>query len=1089
MPRSPADLLAPTPPRPALDILDATEAEGFRLGHSPDSPLQGRPPAVIRNAEADERERYLQDVLVELTRVRWQAETSRQERLQEMSHHLVDTARLEQQELDRQHRVAQQRSTEGWQREYRERTVMQRHQGQIAADRLLHDAERSHRQEIEYATRMHRKSIREAQQAEWHDMWLAASFREVNKMLEHANQERKEQIERLRSLSKEGQVQFALGWARKRRLWADSAHDKGAVRPSEDEQRRRDAEMQREAERVLCEGRLGDMQDEVLSLAQQVREAELSLRKRREQLPGGEDSPPGSPAARQSPKDEGEGLVVPSPEVTPVRKRRGTHIGVSLQWGQGSGDSDSSDANPLQQMREITPLQPRRRPGLLTSPRGGWGVVDEVIRRQQCDREAEKLIRAKIRIDGAALDKEMQGPRQGAVPLTPALPPAARPGPTFESAWAGATTTPAVPHHRPSFSGPVLQAQPLQSTREQPTRGSSSIRPRSLSVRGTLQAPSEAAPPPSDHSPGQYGEEQGAVESGRTELQERTLDSFNPRSGPAALVADESLSFQRLASRRTTRPATLTPANPIAQFQGSVSNSISTSTAAPITPTREFASRVVVRSPLEIHRTPPPPPPVITATSPPPAMIIATSPPPQSTIKRAAASTRVKPGEVQEIGDTEAEQLVRQMLAPCFAATESPAAAGRAVGSAEGSVRGRRPEVLVPPPTAPAQHKVDARSDASHDQRRVQVSEQEWAQPALSTRRASLEPTASARLDNTYGASVAAVLAEHANLWAKEIEVPPRPSIRLAPPSEADQTGVELPAEGYLSRRPESPSQGATPNQRQRRTVSAATAASPFFELGDRVGAETGSPAAAEAHVEAGQGLVSEVVGHIRRLTEERDVERSRAQQLTQRLVQTQARTDALLSSVEHTHREAAREQSDEVVRHLDEMSALRGDRDRALAETDVLRKQLGRALEESQHMRSSINGTFPQQSPNVTDYRSPPMRGAPPSKVGAPSPVLEELLRSSLPATGGAVESLSAELHRTREQLASLGRPPSPEGSLQGSCRGDFTPTKRAPTRSMSSAAPLSPVRQSQRFPGMAELEAARRRTDEVLRMTDLAR
>ena len=220
-----------------------------------------------------EEERQITRRLLEEVQLRQGAERDRADLLRQREAVLVETAKLEQAEIDRQFRLAQETTNEGWAREFRTRSATERRVAFLKKDRELHETEADSRAQLEREARHDRKAIRDMEQKEWYEATRTSAYYDLHRELDTEDRDRRMQVDQLCSLEKEKQMEYSLEWARHRKMWAE--HEGGAAAPAaatDDaaSQAQRDGLMQRESERLLAESRIKELERASKSFGQAI---------------------------------------------------------------------------------------------------------------------------------------------------------------------------------------------------------------------------------------------------------------------------------------------------------------------------------------------------------------------------------------------------------------------------------------------------------------------------------------------------------------------------------------------------------------------------------------------------------------------------------------------------------------------------------------------------------------------------------------------------------------------------------------------------------------------------------------------------
>eukprot|EP01062_Namystynia_karyoxenos_P000296 TRINITY_DN10091_c0_g1_i1.p1 TRINITY_DN10091_c0_g1~~TRINITY_DN10091_c0_g1_i1.p1 ORF type:complete len:1314 (+),score=343.75 TRINITY_DN10091_c0_g1_i1:72-3944(+) len=1079
MPVSPtADDASPTPPGPALDIIASpSSTAGLPLGAASRTsrpPPRERADRLKTQLRQEELERGRLQALEEQIAYRQDAEGDRASLLRMRESALVDTARMEQRELDRQHRVQQERAREGWLREFKEREAMHRCLELIHADSELHEREQDARHMIALEARQERKLIRDVEQTEWYESTRESAYVGLHRDLDEADQARRVQLEQLRRLDHDGQLEYSLEWARHRRLWS-AQYDQDL----EIDERRRDAEMQREAERILSESRLDELRRQAQALAAAISEETRRQHNRLEHPRAAQRRPRRS--QQEGPAGGGAGggpTSTPGPSSTgllphPLAYRR-------LASPRGSGDSsgsEDSDGSPLRRMREeaVIPQQPRS-----TSP--VTAAVEAVARRRQRDREQEEGLRAQIHSDSKALDRELLQQRAlverlkvagvstpaaagWTLPPPPATPPASRPVPASSTA---ARTPPRTPVADDGGAVPPLQAQP-QGQQRSDIRGGGSF-------SATRDRPDPQSAPslhPQEHTP-----------------------LFTPAAAEPStegqLAASAGVHVLPPPVRSPSpQPPEEQPAQPPAAAGGRYLRTLSgTMTAAPAA-----AAEAAGQQPQQRQRQPPPrhtpqpaaPEPGLVRVASAaleqgsavgaPSAAASASPPSMAGLPLPTPCAAGRRSRLSSVGEAVRRGPDTDSPSP---APRPPGSTGRGEREPDGAWQGEPPDGGPPPQGAPGGQTPRSAEEALLDAERVANYVRHLLQPCYALPgSAPAPPTVRSRGDRASPAPapLPAGLPPPRSLDSARPSdaiamLPASPPSVSRPPAEPDPDSAVFQAAARVSRyvqdavcrplagsapspppRPHAPSGLPPPRQPP----------SPAPQPGSMAPTQPSPARGGAADLPVARHppeLIRDVVGEIRRMADERDKERKKAAELERMLVESQEQTQRLISEMHRERNDTAQEQSTEVMRQLEEMAALRRDRDRARTETEHLKQQLDRVAEESEHLRRAVAGVpLPPPAPRhggagaagaSVAAESPPRRPPPAGREqfatprsaprpAAPSAVLEELLqpvlggqpaapqplqgaqispRRAMGAGGGLVDCLSAELARTRQEL-----------------------------------------------------------------------
>ena len=225
-----------------------------------------RQEAKIRDQlRLEEEERRITKRLLGEAEYRKTAEKERSELIKNRERVLVETAKLEQAEIDRQHRLQQERQQDVWMKDFRERHSVESRLEFMKKDRLLCEVESDARLSIEQSSRIDRKKIRDQEQVEWYEATRASAYYELHRELDEEDRNRRLEVDKLRILDHDRQLEFSLEWARHRKLWADQ--DLSGGDSTQPDALAGDAVMQRETERVLSEARIKELEHKAIDMS------------------------------------------------------------------------------------------------------------------------------------------------------------------------------------------------------------------------------------------------------------------------------------------------------------------------------------------------------------------------------------------------------------------------------------------------------------------------------------------------------------------------------------------------------------------------------------------------------------------------------------------------------------------------------------------------------------------------------------------------------------------------------------------------------------------------------------------------------
>eukprot|EP01064_Diplonema_japonicum_P030932 TRINITY_DN5390_c2_g1_i2.p1 TRINITY_DN5390_c2_g1~~TRINITY_DN5390_c2_g1_i2.p1 ORF type:complete len:982 (+),score=221.62 TRINITY_DN5390_c2_g1_i2:75-2948(+) len=247
---------------PTFDLVGGRlpeESEEERQARMEQSRQENR---IREQLKLEEEEKKITRRLLEEAEFRKNAEGERADLLKHREGVLVDTAKLEQAEIDRQYKQAQERTQDTWIKEFKERQAVEVRLDLMKKDRELHDLESDAREALERESRADRKRVRDLEQKEWYEATRASAYHELHRELDEEDRTRKLQVDQLQMLDHDQQIEYSLEWARHRKLWADN----DAKEQQASDAVSKDLLMQRETERVMAEARLKKLEQQCSSI-------------------------------------------------------------------------------------------------------------------------------------------------------------------------------------------------------------------------------------------------------------------------------------------------------------------------------------------------------------------------------------------------------------------------------------------------------------------------------------------------------------------------------------------------------------------------------------------------------------------------------------------------------------------------------------------------------------------------------------------------------------------------------------------------------------------------------------------------------
>eukprot|EP00659_Diplonema_papillatum_P005331 gene5331-8138_t len=974
------------------------------------------------------------------TLFRQRAEHERQALLHEREAALVDTAKMEQAEIDRQYKRQQERMQEVWQREYDDRHAVESRTQMMRREREISEAEATFRSEMEREARFERKLIRDAEQTEWYESTRASAYYELHRELDVESRMRRQELDRLHQLDPDRQLSFSLEWMRNRKLWAEDLQS--AV---EGEAHNRDLLMQRETERVLAENRIKELERQALAIGRGMDP---------QRLPISHASPfrahAGGHSARHPAALEAMGLVSPASLHSMGQLSQHPHNTTVSSFpsefasdpANHPGAGDDSVFSPLKEFRGRGPSRADWAHPPHSPPLRPESLSDLAIEhaRRDAEQEYNDAYSAKVHYDHIVA----QGAGVGGHPI-------------FDPASAGQlphglASQPAMTSDRSGLlrSGSIL-ANPSQDALAAARSVHLSQDHGVMVSRGdTLPSGLDTQLLSAPHAPMPFPSRQGLP-----------LPGDHHHSEAAAAAAAARLSLSR-ADVRFDHPG-LEGVGGAPPFAASAT--------VPV-----FSSRL--SSPSPFHHAA-----VENA-----AFRHAHG---LSTVSEAHGDCVLRDLQEEELRNSDVRLALRKATLAAIERQQVEQQALQQMSATEESVV--QTNLAIAKQARLGMHSpdrfLDVASNAVHST---------LAQPA-----------GPVHVDPIRASALAAALAAATAALPLPLPLPlPSPhggNLHVMPAPPPVRTGWAQSPVGPI----------VTSPTRISRSPGAAAASQPTHVptlSPGRVAVVGSNPAAIAAYVQRvlepcfndirphpdasnfGQPLerlpenekvIHSVMSEVRRLAEERDMEKAKVADLHKKLTSAQMHMDAVLQSVRNDHERQAQGQLTELQQRVAEMSHLKADRERAQRETEQLKGQLHRVVEDSHALRdellsrSSMSTAFASQRlANMASTKASENKAAKSNLSQKSAGMLSGALRFENMSTG-ALEDQAALLKKLNtghaERTGSVRRTGSvPKKPFPNTPRGRGMYTQEQPANSYL-------------HHGLTdELARARERTDEVLRVTD---